>query len=176
VSTVAADSPLARAATAAIQKGDLETLRRLLHEHPELVTARLGDESEARTLLHVATDWPGHFPNGPEIVELLIEAGADVNASFVGSHAETPLHWAASSDDIAVLDALLDGGADLEAPGSVLGGGTPIADAVGCGQWQQRAGCSSAARAQRSGKPRRSASPTVSRNASAPVPPRQPTR
>jgi uncharacterized protein len=88
-----------------------------------------------RTLLHVATDWPGHFPNNTESVTELLEAGADVNAAFVGSHAETPLHWAASTDDVAVLDILLDHGADLEAAGGVIGGGTALADAVAFGQW-----------------------------------------
>jgi len=34
---------------------------------------------------------------------------------------ETRLHWTASSDDVAVLDALLDAGADIESPGSVIG-------------------------------------------------------
>jgi uncharacterized protein len=134
--TIAADSPLATAVTEAIQKGDLAALRRLLEEHSDLAAARLGDQDQARSLLHIATDWPGHFPNGPAIVNALIEAGADVNASFFGKHAEKPLHWAASSDDVAVLDALIDGGADFEAPGSVLGGGGPIADAVGFGQWR----------------------------------------
>jgi ankyrin repeat protein len=59
-----------------------------------------------------------------------------VNAhSRFSSHTETPLHWAASSDDVAALDALLDAGADIEAPGAVLGGGTPLADACGFGNW-----------------------------------------
>ena len=88
-----------------------------------------------RTLLHVATDWPGHFPNGPQTVSALVDAGADVNARFTGPHTETPLHWAASSDDVAVLDALLDAGADIEARGAVIGGGTPMADATAFGQW-----------------------------------------
>jgi len=136
--TLAADAPLAVAVTEAIQTGDLAALRRLLGEHPDLATARLGDDEggEARTLLHIATDWPGHFPNGPAVVAALVEAGADVNAPFVGPHSETPLHWAASSDDVEVLDALVDAGADVEAPGAVLGGGTPLADAVGFGQWR----------------------------------------
>jgi hypothetical protein len=89
----------------------------------------------SRTLLHVATDWPGHFSNGAATVALLVEAGADVNARFRGPHAETLLHWAASSNDVEVLDALLDAGADIEAPGSVLGGRPPLADATGFGQW-----------------------------------------
>jgi ankyrin repeat protein len=75
----------------------------------------------SRTLLHVAADWPGHFPNGAATVEMLVEAGADVNARFDGRHTEAPLHWAASSDDVEVLDALLDHGADIESPGSVSG-------------------------------------------------------
>jgi ankyrin repeat protein len=45
------------------------------------------------------------------------------------------LHWAASSGDVAVLDALLDAGADIEADGAVIGGGTALADATAFGQW-----------------------------------------
>ncbi len=116
----------------AIHSGDVETLRRILRDHPDLAAAR---PDGSRTMLHVATDWPGHFPNSAATVTALIAAGADVNAHFIGSHTETPLHWAASSDDVDALDALLDCGADIEAPGSVIGGGTPMADAVAFGQW-----------------------------------------
>jgi len=112
---------------------NLELLNRLLTENPSLATARIDG---TRTLLHVATDWPGHFPNNAATVAALIASGAEVNARFTGQHTETPLHWAASSDDVAVLDALLDHGADIEAPGAVIGGGTPRADAVAFGQWQ----------------------------------------
>lgn len=59
-----------------------------------------------------------------------------MDARFAGSHTETPLHWGASSDDVEVLDALLDAGADIEAGGGVIGDGTPLADAVAFGQWQ----------------------------------------
>ena len=136
VRLVSADDPRAMAATVAVQAGDLDALDRLLSENPWLATARVGDWSCHRTLLHAATDWPGHFPNGPAVVERLIAAGADVNAhSKFSSHTETPLHWAASSDDVDVLDVLLDAGADIEATGAVLGGGTPLADACGFGNW-----------------------------------------
>lgn len=94
----------------------------------------------ARTLLHLVADWPGHRPNGPRMVALLVEAGADVNAPVEphgpnGSN-ETPLHWAASSDDVEVIDALLDAGADIETPGAVFTGGTPMSDAVVFAQWK----------------------------------------
>jgi len=66
-----------------------------------------------------------------------VEAGAEVDAPVAGSHTqETPLHWAASSNDIDVLDALLDAGANIEAPGGIIGSGTPLADARAFGQWE----------------------------------------
>ncbi len=67
---------------------------------------------------------------------MLVETGADVNAQCAGAHQETPLHGPASTDDVEALDALLDAGADIEAPGAVPSGGTPLDDAVGFGQWK----------------------------------------
>jgi ankyrin repeat protein len=131
------DDPLAVAAVDAIRNGDLEVLTRLLQDNPALATARIGN---SRTLLHVATDWPGNFQNSAATVTALIASGAEVNArsagGSTGAHPETPLHWAASCDDVAALDALLDHGADIEASGAVIGDGTPLADAVAFGQWQ----------------------------------------
>jgi hypothetical protein len=139
MTTISTEDSLAVAVVTAIRTGELTTLRRLLAEHPDLATARLGDDDPggmSRTLLHVVTDWPGHFPNGAATVAALVEAGADVNARFRGPHEETPLHWAASCDDVEVLDALLDAGADIEAPGAVIAGGTPLADARAFKQWR----------------------------------------
>ena len=134
---LAADDPLAVEATQLVQAGDLDRLAQLLTERPSLVAAHIGvcPDGMSRTLLHAATDWPGHFPNNPQVVQLLIDAGADVNARFTGPHTETPLHWAASSDDVDVIDVLLDNGADIEAPGAVIAGGSPLADATAFGQW-----------------------------------------
>lgn len=131
------EEPLAVTITAAIRAGEIAALKRLLVDNPGLALSRLGDEKCSRTLLHVATDWPGHILNGAAVVAALIEAGAEVDARFVGaSRGETPLHWAASSDDIEVLDALLDAGADIEAPGAVIGGRTAVSDAAAFGQWR----------------------------------------
>ena len=135
-----ADDPRAVALAAAIASGDVETLARHLRESPGLAKARIVDgKGVSRTLLHVAADWPGHFPNGARTVAVLLAAGADADAAVghPGPHGspETALHWAASSDDVAVLDALLDGGADIEATGAVHTGGTPMSDAVVFAQW-----------------------------------------
>jgi ankyrin repeat protein len=46
------------------------------------------------------------------------------------------LHWAASSNDIEALDALIDAGANIEAEGAVIAGGTPLTDARAFGQWK----------------------------------------
>lgn len=130
-----ADEPVAVAAVTAIRAGDVAALEELLRERPGLARARLKRKGVGRTLLHVVTDWPGHFPNGAASVAALVAAGADVNAPVTGPHAETPLHWAASSDDVEVLDALLDAGADIEAPAAVIAGGSPLRDATAFGQW-----------------------------------------
>ena len=138
MATLRADDPLATTLVEAIRGGDVARLRRMLAEQPELADVRLDDaRGGGRTLLHVATDWPGHFPNGPTAVMALIDAGADPNAPMIGSsHRETPLHWAASTDDVEVAEALIDRGADLEASGASIAGGTPLDDAVGYGCWR----------------------------------------
>lgn len=125
----------------AVRGGDVEHLRRLLEEDPGLASARLvAADGSGGTPLHAVTDWPGYFPDGPAVARLLIEAGADVDARTHGRGgkidepgSETPLHYAASSDDVDVAEALIDGGADVEAPhGSI---GTPLDNAVGYACW-----------------------------------------
>ena len=106
------------------------SLANLLSAHPGLAAEQIHG---TRTPLHVAADWPGYFPAGPATVRLLIAAGADPNADTGGNQPETPLHWAASSDDADVADALISGGADIETPGGSIG--TPLDNAVGYGCW-----------------------------------------
>ncbi len=129
--------PLAGQLTIAIHTGDLDALQRLVDERPELATVRMigrrGVDGGWRTVLHAATDWPGYFPAAPAAVLLLLAAGADPNDDSGGDRPETPLHWAASTDDVDVAVVLIDGGADLETPGGSIG--TPLDNAVGYGCW-----------------------------------------
>ena len=130
------DDPVAVRLTQAIRLGEPDSLKRIMADAPALATSTIRAENEEqRSLLHIATDWPGNFPNIAETIALLVGAGADVNARFIGSHTETPLHWAASSNDVKAVDALLDAGADIEARGAVTGGGTPLSDAINFAQW-----------------------------------------
>lgn len=132
---LAPDDPTAELLTRAIRQGDMVSLPRMLAEDPGLATARIGTPAENRSTLHVATDWPGHYPAVATTIALLVSEGADVDARFVGAHRETPLHWAASNDDVPAIDALLDAGADIEADGAVHTDGTPLSDAVVFAQW-----------------------------------------
>jgi len=123
--------------TSAIRVGDLDALGRLLAERPELASVRMigrkGPEGGWRTPLHAAADWPGYFPAAPAAVALLLEAGADPNDDTGGGRPETPLHWAASTDDVDVAVVLIDGGAELETPGGSIG--TPLDNAIGYSCW-----------------------------------------
>ncbi len=132
--------PVAVELRLAVHAGDVEAIQRLLRGDPALATARLvGQSGGTGTPLHLVADWPGCFPNGPQIVRLLIDAGADPNALTTsrdaqpGPGSETPLHYAASSDDADVAEALIDAGADIEVPGGSIG--TPLDNAVGYGCW-----------------------------------------
>jgi uncharacterized protein len=127
---VDSQDPVALAAVQAIRTGDTASLANLLGDHPGLACQQIHG---TRTPLHVAADWPGYFPAGPATVRLLIGAGADPNADTGGDSPETPLHWAASSDDADVADALISGGAGIETPGGSIG--TPLDNAVGYGCW-----------------------------------------
>ena len=138
---ISSDDQIAVELLLAVRAGDVGVIARLLSNDPRLASARIGSHAGGSgTVLHLPTDWPGYFPNGPQIVKLLIDAGADPNARTTSRGSaesrpgdETPLHYAASSDDVDVAEALIDGGADIEArDGSI---GTPLANAVGYGCW-----------------------------------------
>jgi len=127
------DSEAAAALVAAIHSGDVDAVKRLVTDTPELASSPLGGPLKTRTALHVVCDWPGYFPGGPLIVRILIGAGADPNYRDHMPRSETPLHWAASSDDVDVAAALIDGGADIEVSNGSIG--TPLDNAIGYACW-----------------------------------------
>ena len=90
------DDQVGVALAQAIRAGDLESLARLLSEQPGLASARIEDRTGAsRTSLHLATDWPGHFPNQPRVAAYLLAHGADIN--WVPDYtSQTPLGIASS--------------------------------------------------------------------------------
>lgn len=129
------DEPLAIEIGGAIRRGDADAVRRLVDVHPGLAAEFIANgKGGGRTPLHVVTDWPGFFPNGPQVARLLLDAGADPNArTEPGRGGETPLHWAASSDDADVAGVLIGGGADIESPDGSIG--TPLDNAIGYACW-----------------------------------------
>ena len=126
----------------AILAGDVEQLRALLTANHGLASSRV--VGQPRYLLHYATDWPGHRPNIAAVISLLVEHGADVNAVMEpefslregedGPGRESALHWAASNDDVAALQALLSHGASQRQCGGVIGNGPALWDAAVFGQ------------------------------------------
>jgi uncharacterized protein len=116
----------------AVKRGDADRVRQLLADDPSLATAVINGYRP----LHLFADAPGHRPNAGAIVSALVAAGADLDAHAVDTwHHETALHWAASNDDVPLIDVLLDAGADIEHPGSSIGGGPPSQSALGYAQW-----------------------------------------
>jgi len=88
----------------AAKSGDLRTIKTLLETDAKLVEARDTDDS---TPLHCAA-WKGHL----HIVEVLVAAGADVNAVNQNGHwGTTPLHAAAHANQAKIAEFLLAHGA-----------------------------------------------------------------
>jgi ankyrin repeat protein len=87
--------------------GDLDRLRALLDEEPELARARSSDDT---TALHFAA-----FFSQPEAARLLLERGADPHAVSPTFGNVTPLHSAAAARNGDTVRALLDAGADANA-------------------------------------------------------------
>jgi len=106
----------------AARKGDLKEVRRQLDWGVDVnsKTFRM-----RLTALHRAAG-NGHA----DIVELLLEKGADVNIRNEGG--STPLHWAARNGHTKVMKILLENGADTFQRGT--GCGTPLESAARKGQ------------------------------------------
>ena len=136
-------SPVALFETAAeaIVTGDIETLRRLLKAHPELIRTRSVRNHHA-TLLHYvgANGIEGYRqhtpPNAVDILELLLAAGAEVDAiaymygrSTTLGLVATSLHPERAGLQQALIDVLLAHGARMDTD-DAGGNAMPLVD--GC--------------------------------------------
>ncbi len=90
----------------AAAEGDLEVLNRLLSEDPSLVGSL---DDNGRTPLH----WACRGVH-PEIIKVLVEAGADVNAKDINN--VTPLHSVATRGHVEAAMILIENGALLDSP------------------------------------------------------------
>jgi len=115
-----------------IHHGDIEGLRSLVTDHPKLaldpVSSCFGNDSALGYLgvahFHgVAT----HDRTG-EMAAVLINAGGASDGP--AGTAEAPLVTAASYGEVDMVRVLIEAGADLEAKGSAVPGGTALAHAV----------------------------------------------
>ena len=98
----------------AAQKGDLVKVKTILAKHPDSIHTK---DQGGRTPLHWAS-WGVH----KQIVEKLIEAGADVNVK--DNNNNTPLHLSCRKGDIEVSKLLIDKGSDIHAKN--WNGSTPL--------------------------------------------------
>jgi len=104
----------------AVKAGDVQRVRELLVLDPALVHALDKDRS---TPLHWAA-----WKDQPEVIEVLLDAGADIQAHNDNYHwGTTPLHAAAHGNNPRAVTALLHGGADVNAV-KANGSGTPLAE------------------------------------------------
>ena len=117
----------------AIADGDIATLKRLLSEDPELVRARSTREHDATLLHYVSANGVETFrqrtpANIVEITKLLLDAGADVEATadvYGGGYttlglAATSVHPERAGVQEALLQTLLDHGADVSSAALVV--------------------------------------------------------
>jgi ankyrin repeat protein len=123
-----ASSPISKfeSAADAVVNGDIVTLERLLREDPDLIRAHSTREHQATLLHYVAANGVEDFrqktpKNAVEVVELLLKAGAEVDAAnwdygqgtALGLVATSFHPWLAGVQN-ALLEALLDHGAAVD--------------------------------------------------------------
>lgn len=130
----------------AIVAGDVERLREMLHRNPSLVRARSTRDHHSTLLHYVSANGIEDFrqktpPNIVEITRVLLDAGADVNATseaYGGGStalglAATSLHPQRANVQIPLLALLLDHGAAVE-QGPATDAGGAVAACLGNGQ------------------------------------------
>jgi len=122
--TLGASGPTASEIHQAAAEGSLEKVDSLLKLDPDLLQTT--DES-AYTPLHRAA-----YNNHPEIVRLLLDRGAEVNA--VSGSGSTPLHGAAYGGYTETAELLLTAGAEIDPANRY--GFTPLLSACAAGRFE----------------------------------------
>lgn len=126
----------------AIVSGDLATLERLLHDEPSLIHARSTREHRATLLHYVAANGVENYrqktpKNIVQVTQLLLSAGAEVDATadMYGGNATalglaaTSIHPLRAGVQIALIDLLLQHGAEMDLSG---GAGRHVSIINGC--------------------------------------------
>jgi ankyrin repeat protein len=103
----------------AARTGDLEKVKSLVKEHPELVSS--AEERNGQMPLHIAA-----FNDRKDVVEFLLANKADVNAK--AKNGSTPLHLAAGKGNKEIVELLLANNADVNAVDNE--GWSPVHSAV----------------------------------------------
>jgi ankyrin repeat protein len=135
------------AAADAIVSGEVETLRKLLHDDPELARARSTREHRSTLLHYVSANGVEDFrqktpKNIVGITEILLDSGADVNAesdAYGGGSTTlglvaTSIHPQRAGVQLALLQTLLDRGARIEQPSAAGNGQSIIKGCIANGQ------------------------------------------
>jgi uncharacterized protein len=105
----------------AVRKADITRIRTLLDKNPNLVRAR---DSSGYTPLHWAS-----IDGNREVVELLIDRGAEVNGRT--PYGLTPLHLASRAGKLDTVKLLISRGAEVNA--LTKDGVSPLREAISSG-------------------------------------------
>jgi ankyrin repeat protein len=119
------------AAVEAVVSGDVGTLERMVHEHPELIHARSTRRHHATLLHYIAANGVENArqrtpPNAVDVARMLLEAGAEVDAlaemydatCTTMSMLVSSAHPASAGLQVPLAELLFDHGAAIEGPGS----------------------------------------------------------